>query len=236
MESRRIGRAEIRFTDAGDGDLRADAAARARIHPAPWTLLRQVHGERVVTVDAPGAHAGTDADAAVTVADDAPLVVMTADCAPVALVAGDGDRTVVAVAHAGWRGIVAGVLGRTVDAMRAELASDADDDADVVTITAIVGPCIHAECYEFGADDLDTVAHALGGDDAVRATTGDGRPALDVPAAATAALRHAGIDDAHIEVIDVCTACSARTHWSHRARGDTQRQGVVAWLRSASTS
>lgn len=228
MESRRIGRAEIRFTAAADGDLRTDASARARIHPGPWSLLHQVHGSRVVVVDAPGAHAGDDADAAVTRVDDAPLVVMTADCAPVALVAGDGEATVVAVAHAGWRGLVAGVIRHTVDAMRDELG---DDSAPV---TAIVGPCIHAECYEFGADDLDAVARAVG-DDRVRARTGDGRPALDVPAAVEAALRNAGVDGTRIEFIDVCTSCNAGTHWSHRARGDVERQGVVVW-RSTSTS
>jgi YfiH family protein len=226
--SRRIGRAEIRFTDAADGDLRTDVSARARIHPAPWSLLHQVHGCRVVVVDVPGAHAGEDADAAVTRVDHAPLVVMTADCAPVALVAGHGDATVVAVAHAGWRGLVAGVIRHTVDSMRDELG---DDGAPV---TAIVGPCIHAVCYVFGAVDLDTGARALG-EVAVRATPGDGRPALDVPAAVTAALRDAGVDDARIEIVDVCTSCNAETHWSHRARGDVERQGVVVW-RSASTS
>lgn len=228
MLSRRIGRAELRFTDTADGDLRTDASARARIHAAPWSLLHQVHGGRVVVVDEAGAYAGTDADAAVTRVDDAPLVVMTADCAPVALVAGHGDDTVVAVAHAGWRGLVAGVIRNTVDAMRDALG---DDRAQV---TAVVGPCIHAECYEFGDDDLDTVARVLG-DDAVRATTRDGRRALDVPAAVLAALRRARVDDAHVDIVDICTSCSAATHWSHRARGDVERQGVVVW-RSASTS
>jgi YfiH family protein len=226
--ARSVGRAQIRFTAAADGDLRTDASARARIHPAPWSLLHQVHGSRVVVVDAPGAHAGEDADAAVTRVDDAPLVVMTADCAPVALVAGDGEATVVAVAHAGWRGLVAGVIRRTVDAMRLELGDDA------APVAAVVGPCIHAECYEFGGDDLDAVAHALG-DDGVRARTRDGRPALDVPAAVTAVLRDAGVHDTRIELVDVCTSCNAETHWSHRARGDVERQGVLVW-RSASTS
>ena len=226
--ARSVGRAQIRFTDAADGDLRTDELARARIHPAPWSLLHQVHGGRVVVVDAPGEHAGEDADAALTRVDDAPLVVMTADCAPVALVAGSGEATAVAVAHAGWRGLVAGVIRHTVDAMRDEVG---DDGAPV---TAIVGPCIHAECYEFGGADLDAVARALG-DERVRSRTADGRPALDVPAAVTAALRAAGVDGTRIEIVDVCTSCNAGTHWSHRARGDVERQGVVVW-RSASTS
>lgn len=221
MERRSVGRAELRFTDAGDGDLRTSAAARAAIHPGPWTRLRQVHGGHVVVVDRPGDRADEEADAAVTRALDAPLVVMTADCAPVALVSGGGD--VVGVAHAGWRGLAAGVLGRTVDAMHALGASG--------PLTAVLGPCIHAECYEFGAADLDRVAAMLG--DGVRGVTKDGRPALDVVAAVRSSLRHAGVDD--LDVIDVCTSCAAGTYWSHRARGDVERQGVVAW-RSAPRS
>lgn len=221
MEARSIDRADLRFTDATDGDLRTEAA-RAAIHAGPWTTLRQVHGDRVVVVDAPGAHAGERADAAVTNVDDAPLVVMTADCAPVALVADGG--AVVGVAHAGWRGLVAGVLPRTVDAMRDVLGATG-------RIAAVLGPCIHVECYEFGDGDLDAVARELG--DTVRGETREGRPALDVPASVAASLRLAGVDE--LDVIDVCTSCAATTHWSHRARGDTGRQGVVAW-RSASTS
>lgn len=221
--ARSVGRAELRFTGAADGDLRTDAAARAAIHPAPWSLLHQVHGGEVVVVDRPGAHAGADADGAVTRAAHAPLVVVTADCAPIGLADRDGD--VVGVAHAGWRGLVAGVVANTVDAMRALGAAS--------PITAIVGPCIHAECYEFGEDDLAVVAARFG--EGVRGETRDGRLALDVRAAARAALAAVGIEGDHVETIDICTACAAGTHWSHRARGDVARQGVVTW-RSASTS
>ena len=89
------------------------------------------------------------------------LAVLTADCAPVALASPEG---VFGVAHAGWRGLVAGVLERTVDAMRALGATE---------IGAVLGPCIRAECYEFGPADLDRVAARLG--DGVRATTAVGR-------------------------------------------------------------
>ena len=118
------------------------------------------------------------------------------------------------------------MLPRTVEAMRRALGATG-------TVRAVVGPCIHAECYEFGAGDLDAVAASLG--DGVRARTADGRPALDVVAAVRSSLASVGVDAGDVEVIDVCTACAATTHWSHRARGDAQRQGVVAW-RSASTS
>jgi len=171
-----------------------------------------MHGARVAVVERPGDHAGEEADAAVTATPGCVLAVQVADCAPVALV----GTNVIGVAHAGWRGVLAGVLPATVAAMRALGADE---------IRAVVGPCIHAECYEFQGDDLDRIADLLG--DHVRATTSAGTPAFDVVAAVRASLDQAAVTD--VEVIDVCTACST-DHWSFRARGEAQRQAVVAWM------
>jgi YfiH family protein len=206
----------IVFTDRSHGDLAIGSEGldhrRHTLAPAPWTWLRQVHGGRVVVVDGPGAHAGVDADAAVTATLGCVLAVQVADCAPVALV-GDG---VVGVAHAGWRGLAAGVLPAAVAAMR---------DLGGGDVRATIGPCIHAECYAFGPRELDELAAMLG--DGVRATTSAGMPALDIVAAARASLAQGGVVD--VGVIDVCTACSP-DHWSHRASGDSARQAVVAWM------
>jgi hypothetical protein len=182
--------------------------------PTPVTWLRQVHGARVVTVTAPGEHSGAEADAAVTATPGCALGVRTADCAPIFLRA--ADDVAVAVIHAGWRGLVAGVVEAAVDALR-EIGGSPR--------AAVIGPCIQPGCYEFGADDLDAVAARLGDD--VRATTMWGTPALDLPGAATIALRRAGVDDAG--AVGVCTACS-RQHFSHRARGDRERMATLAWL------
>jgi hypothetical protein len=168
-------------------------------------MVWQVHKRGVVFVDRPGHHG--EADAIVTATPGVPIAVRVADCAPIALLA-DG---VVGVVHAGWRGIVAGVIPAALDAMRALGATD---------IRAVLGPCIHAECYEFGAPELDAIAAALG--DGVRGTTSWGTPALDVPSAIRIQLPD-------VEDESVCTACST-DHWSHRARGDVERQAVVAWL------
>jgi copper oxidase (laccase) domain-containing protein len=112
--------------------------------------------------------------------------------------------------------LVAGVVGRTVDAMRSMGASD---------VSAVVGPCVHPECYEFGATDLARVTRRFG--HAVAATTAAGAPALDLPAAARAALARAGVDN----VIDLgaCTACSPESYFSHRARRERERQALVIW-------
>lgn len=206
-----------RFTSRADGDLAIAsvgvAARRAAVVDLPWTWLHQVHGARVVTVTEPGEHAGAEADAAVTAASGAVLSVQVADCAPVVLLA----EGVVGVAHAGWRGIVAGVLPATVAAMR---------DLGAGSVRALLGPCVQVECYEFGDRDLGEVEAAIGAPVAGR--TSGGASALDVPAAVAAALGALGVPvDASASV---CTACRADLHWSHRARADVARQAGLAWL------
>ena len=177
-----------------------------------------MHGARVVRVDQPGDHAGAEADAAVTSHDGAVLCILTADCAPIAFTSPEGVR---GVAHAGWKGLAEGVIAATADAMR---------DIGATGITAALGPCIHPSCYEFSPADLDVVAARLG--EHVRATTADGRPALDLPGAVRRALADAGVD--LVEDAATCTACElddagAPRWFSHRARGDESRQALVQW-------
>lgn len=193
------------------GDPRLLAARRAAIVDAPWTWLRQVHGADVVTVTRPGEHAGARADAAVTVVPGAPLAILTADCCPVLVVADGG----VGVAHAGWRGLLAGVVEATVAAL---------DALGAPARSVQLGPCIGPCCYEFGVADLDLVAERYGPD--VRSTTTDGRPALDLPAGIRVACDRLGLPFGDA---GVCTATSP-DHWSFRARADTGRQALVAWL------
>jgi YfiH family protein len=209
----------VRFTRAGDGDLRVTQPAdqvevrRRRLLDRPWTWLRQVHGPRVVVVEHPGQWAGTEADAAVTAEPDAVLAIHTADCVPLALVGSDG---VVGAVHAGWRGLTSGVVEAAVTEMRRLGAVD---------LQAVVGPCIHAECYEFGADDLALLVERYG--PSVAARTRAGTPALDLPAAVTEALRRVDVDA--VEVVAACTACDP-TFFSHRARADVGRQALLVWM------
>jgi YfiH family protein len=186
--------AHWRITTRADGDATGTLKGAA-----DTTWLRQVHGSTVVTVVAPGAHAGTDADAAVTTTPGAKLAVRTADCVPIVLV---GDHTIATV-HAGWRGLAAGIVGATIDAM----------DGDV--IRAVVGPHIRVGCYEFGADDLDGVARGI---------TSWGTAALDLTACVRAALGDVPIEDA-----GACTACTD-IYFSWRARKETARFATIAWM------
>lgn len=190
--------------------------------PTPWSWLRQVHRNRVFTVTRPGEWAENEGDGLVTDRPGCTLAVFTADCAPIVLVAegSDTDNPVVGVAHAGWRGLACGVVEATVAAMR---------NLGAGHIRAHLGPCIHPARYEFGPDDLASVTAMLGPE--VAGTTQWGTPALDMPAGVTAALRRVGIES----VLDegVCTAEDPR-YYSHRARGEVQRQAGVVWLEAGS--
>lgn len=240
-----LGPARVRLTGRAEGDLghsgafvtrpRAEVLARrAAVVDLPWTWLRQVHGAAVVTVAEPGGGAGSVADAAVTDQPGCALAVLAADCAPVALSSPEG---VIGVAHAGWKGIMAGVVQATVTAMR---------DLGATEIEALVGPCARAECYEFGAADLDRIAGCLGPRVrgltsrslisrslisrglTIRGLTSRGRPALDLAAAVGGALADAGVAPTSVTDVDTCTVCSPG-HYSWRGGRDLERQAVVVW-------
>jgi YfiH family protein len=213
------GGATVRSASKLAGDFSDPAAvpeARRALAPFAWTWLRQVHGGGVVVVEEPGACRGVEADAALTRSAGAALAVLTADCAPLALSSEEG---VVGVAHAGWRGLVAGVVQKAVASMKVLGASQ---------VFAALGPCIWPHAYAFSPSDLDLVEAELG--PAVRATTASGSPALDLPAAVASALEHAGAF--LVACSQTCTHCSAE-HFSWRARRDQGRQATVVWREPA---
>ena len=202
-------------TDRSHGDLRAGLGPlalerRRAVVDLPWTTPRQVHGAGVLVLEE--GSDGSAADAVVTAEAGRAIAVLGADCALVGLASTEG---VLGVAHAGWRGLLAGVLGATVAAMHRLGAG---------SITAVLGPCIHRECYAFGTDDLDAVAARLG--PRVRARTMAGAPALDLPSGVAVALARAGVGPP--EPLAGCTACDGR-FFSHRARAEEGRHALVLY-------
>lgn len=214
----------VRCSERCDGDyaVHSDpqvlARARRYLAPGPWTWLQQVHGANVVVVDEPGAKCAAPADASVTKCVDAVLSVQTADCAPLVL----ASESLVGLVHAGWRGIVEGVIGATFGSLR---------DLGGEEIHALLGPCIAPAGYQFGLAELDLVASVAG--DSVRSTTTDGLPALDLGAAVLAQCGEAGVSS--FSVVGPPKGATpfdtADSRWySHRTRGESQRQTTVAWL------
>ncbi len=185
---------------------------RRKVVDLSWTTLDQVHGARVVTVEHPGDCLGEPADAAVSAARGVALAVQSADCAPIAMASPEG---VIGVAHAGWRGLRAGVIEATVQGMRRLGAT---------RVEAVLGPCIHPCCYTFGAGELAQVESRLGC--ALGATDRSGELSLNLPAGVTAALRGAGAT--LLDMSRECTACGGGL-WSWRSQQTKRRQATVIW-------
>jgi len=200
------------------------AAARARVgelsgtDPATWTLMRQVHGAVVGHADdvVPGSEV-RDVDALISTEAGRPLVVMTADCVPLVVA---GVRAL-AVAHAGWRGVTADVVGSTLEAIIA--AGERPDE-----LRAMVGPSIGPCCYAVGAEVRAAVG-AISVD--ALATTRDGRDSVDLVAACASRLTSYGItlDTSAWE----CTACGVGGWFSHRRDPSCGRQATIALRRVA---
>ena len=188
------------------------------IHPeqvvSPW----QVHGARVEIVGKE--HLGTvrpETDALLTHAPGVPLMMRFGDCTPVLLC--DPARGVLGMAHAGWRGVVAGVVGATVRAMTERLGCNPQH------VWAGVGPTIGPCCYEVGPDVAEEIREACPAEAPVIQRVND-RIHADLPLAVEAQLKRAGIR--RIEQAGLCTSCQVEEFFSHRAEdGRTGRFGIV---------
>jgi polyphenol oxidase len=213
-----------------------DAFARVtRTDAARWHLMRQVHGAEVGVVDA-DLEVGAElrgVDALVTVLTGRPLVVLAADCLPILLA---GPRAIAAV-HAGWRGLVSGVIAAAVNRM--SLLGE-----DPQQVRAVIGPGIGPCCYEVGAD---VAAQVIALAPSAAATTRRGRRALDLRAAARVQLAALEVDLVEMPPADEpggpigevgergeaswCTSCGPGW-FSHRRDPDSGRQGGLI-VRSA---
>ena len=193
--------------------LRADLAL-----PAEPVWLQQVHGTTVVQVAGSGDR--VIADASWTTRAGVVCAILTADCLPVLFCNREGTH--VAAAHAGWRGLSAGVLESTV----AWLAADG---APPSSLLAWLGPAIGAASYEVGADVRDAFLRA---DPEAEAAFADSRPGhwhLDLYAAARRRLRRAGVTA--VFGGNNCTLLEPDRFYSHRRDGVTGRQATLIWLK-----
>ena len=221
------------------GDAPADVARnRARLEallPSPPRWLRQVHGTSVhVAAPDPDAAANRpeqareddahepEADAAVTCAAGVVLAVLTADCLPVLLA--DTQARAVGVAHAGWRGLAAGVVERSVDALRAQAGGDAE-------VIAWLGPAIGPRAFEVG----DDVRHAFCDQDpdAVAAFVPgprEGKWLADLYRLARIRLARVGVT--RVSGGDHCTVQERERFYSHRRDRVSGRMASLIWLDS----
>ena len=179
-------------------------------------VMDSVHGAEVAVVASPGVVPGVDA--LLTQEPDLAIVALGADCVPIVLI-GDDDRTV-AVAHCGWRGLVADVLGAVVGAM-------ADHGSGVAR--AILGPAVCGRCYPVPPERAAEVADAWPGpvSQSALVTCADGQPGIDVRRGAAARLAALGVAPDAIAYAGGCTVEDPGL-FSYRRDGVTGRQGVAA--------
>ena len=187
---------------------------REHLPQAPnW--LAQCHGIDVIDLDREGA-ADRDADAAVTTRVDRVCSVLTADCLPVLLCDAAGTR--VGVAHAGWRGLSAGVLENTVAALRAQPTE----------VMAWLGPAIGPEAFEVG---LEVRAAFLSVDAAAEVAFRPHRPGkylADLYALARQRLARAGVTRVFGGAF--CTWTETGRFFSYRREKQSGRMGTFLWI------
>jgi YfiH family protein len=178
--------------------------AEVGTEPSRLALNRQIHSSLVHRAQ-PGAR-GEPGDGLWTDEPNLPILAFAADCLPIALVRSKGAPAA-AVLHAGWRGLLGGVVGAGIEALGGPLL-------------ACLGPAIGPCCYEVGTEVAEPFSAAFGAD-VLRGRN------LDLWTAGERALRTAGV--AHVERVDLCTACHPELFFSHRRTGKPRGvQGVIA--------
>ena len=184
----------------------------------------QVHGTRLVEVGAAEAGRGTrdrgdvikETDSLLTTAAGLGLAISYADCVPVVIAAGGADgQLLFATAHAGWRGLLNGIVGQAARALahRGRL------------LGAVVGPSIGPCCF--------VVDDALRARFAARFPGSAGARTVDLWQCARQELEAAGVPPAAIAVAEVCTATDPRFFSHRRERGLTGRHLAIAWRQEA---
>ena len=187
---------------------------RARL-PSDPIWLSQVHGSEVVDVDVQRL-SRPQADAAVTRTPGNVITVRVADCLPILLA--DRDASVVAVAHAGWRGLSAGVLENTVAAMR----------TDTTQIAAWIGPAIGPRAFEVGRDVYDAYCMRDPASARYFAPYRQGKWLADL--AGLARYRLAAIGVSKVDGGHWCTYTDTDRFFSYRREKGAGRMALAAWI------
>lgn len=202
------------------GDLpEAVAENRSRLRaaaglPGEPLWLEQVHGVDVLVHE--GAPAGRSADASVAFERGRVCAVMTADCLPVVLADRAGTR--IGIAHAGWRGLLAGVIEATIDRL----------GGDPQELEAWLGPAIGAAAFEVGEEVRDAYARRSAIMTGAFTPNARGRYQADIYGLARTVLAEAGVNA--VSGGGWCTHAEADRFFSFRRDGTTGRMATLAWL------
>jgi polyphenol oxidase len=201
-------------------DPAAVAANRAQLRallalPVEPSWLEQVHGTAVADLDGPARAKPVTADAAIASTPGRICTIMVADCLPVLFASRDGSR--IAAAHAGWRGLAAGVLEHTVAALGLPGAQ----------LTAWLGPAISRAHFEVGDEVREAFVAADAGAEVCFAANARGRWHADLIGLARRRLAALGI--ASIAGGEWCTFADRARFFSHRRDGRGGRMAALIW-------
>ena len=202
--------------------------------PEALALSRQVHQTDIRLVTRgnrvpPFEPIPYEADGLITAEKDLPLMIFTADCIPILLF--DPVAGAVGAVHAGWRGTVCDIAGKTVSELTRHFGSDPGN------IRAAVGPGISSCCYETGRDVADAVRRLDGGatDFAVPRVKGGDKYTVDLKGLNRFLLERAGLGRQNIDVSPECTACLPDKYWSHRVTGGRRGSQASVIMMKGST-
>jgi len=187
---------------------------RASAMPGRPHWLQQVHGNTCVNANTPAV--GVTADASYCASPGHVCAILTADCLPVLLCNRTGTK--VAAAHAGWRGLHAGVLESALNRFGTDRAN----------VMAWLGPCIGAKRYEIGAEVYDAFIGDAEADAENFVPNRPGHWLANLAGLARARLRRAGVSQ--ISGGDWCTASDAQRFFSYRRDGTTGRMATCIWM------
>lgn len=207
----------VSFSDRSDGDARHWSFESIDRETA--VFADQVHGSDVAVVSQENVRNHFQCDALVAKTPSVSIGVRIADCVPIAMYGSSAAGPVLAVVHAGWRGLRDGVVSNAVE----ELVRSGCRE-----IRAIVGPHISVDEYEFGARDLSRMVALLG--ERVAGRTKVGLPALDLRAAVEVTLERNSVTLDYI--VGRCTAQDPR-YWSFRSAKDNERFALIGEIRFA---
>lgn len=191
--------------------------------PAMLVSPQQVHGAQIARVGREmRGRILLGCDGVITDEPGVALLLRFADCVP--LIVYDPVHRAVGVAHAGWRGTLAGIAVALVQAMGVAFGSRPTE------LLAGIGPAIGPCCYQVGPEVVEKAVAVFGAADGIVLTQADGSFHLDLWEANRQALVQTGVQQ--IEVAGLCTACHTDEFYSHRAEnGRTGHHGALAYLR-----
>lgn len=184
-------------------------------------LSKQVHEDNVYVITGEASGNGitkeqkfTSCDAMITNEPGVPIAVFSADCVPVCFL--DVKKSVIGVAHSGWKGTVARISQKVVEKMKSEFGSEPSD------ILVGIGPSIRECHFEVGEDVAEIFKEAFG--DSVISISS--KPHIDMQKAIRLQLIAAGVLDTNITDSGICTYCNNDIFYSHRVAGD--KRGLQA--------